>query len=146
MARPPPGLSFGIHTPRNLILQGGQVRSEVPPPLRGGNHQRRKDLSGGQISPGRTPPGGEIVLIVMSIIKIIITIIPNTSTISIFTSTHFTIAICVVPCTIHPLYFTGVDYYFVVNAIEFCWRNIIVSRLFIIYLSTLIMISLMSCE
>src|SRR3954465_11972692 len=44
------------------------------------------------------------------------------------------------------LYSIGVDYYFVVNAIEFCWRNIIVSRLFIIYLSPLIMISFMSCE
>src|SRR3954469_17206907 len=60
--------------------------------------------------------------------------------------THLTIATCVVIRTIYPLYSVGVDYYFVVNAIEFCWRNIIVSRLFITYLSPLIMISFMSCE
>ena len=69
----------------------------------------------------------------MSIIEIIITIFLNISTISIFISSHFTIAIYVIPCTIHPLYFTGVDYYFVVDAIKFCWRIIVIIKLFIIY-------------
>ena len=88
-------------------------------------------------------PEGEIVIIAItiatSINEIIITIFPNISTISISISSHFTIAICVVPCTIHHLYFTGVDYYFVVDAIEFCWRIIVMIRLFTIYLSPLIM-------
>src|ERR1044072_6421469 len=93
-------------------------------------------------------PEGEIVaiviIIVTGIIEIIINIIPNISTISI--PSHLTIATCVVIRTIYPLYSIGVDYYFVVNAIEFCWRNIIVSRLFTTHLSPLIMISFMSCE
>src|SRR3954469_22631260 len=41
-----------------------------------------------------------------------------------------TIATRVVIRTTYPLYSIGVDYYFVVNAIEFCWRNIIVFRFF----------------
>ena len=48
---------------------------------------------------------------------------PNISTISIYIPSHLTIATCVVLSTIYPLYSVGVDYYFVVNAIEFCWRN-----------------------
>src|SRR3954464_9723661 len=74
---------------------------------------------------------GEIVAIIITIItgiiEIIINIIPNISTISISIPSHLTIATCVVIRTIYPLYSIGVDYYFVVNAIEFCWRNIIVS-------------------
>src|SRR3954469_22939064 len=95
-------------------------------------------------------PKGEIVaiviIIVTGIIEIIINIIPNISTISISIPSHLTIATCVVTRTIYPLYSVGVDYYFVVNAIEFCWRNIIVSRLFTTHISPLIMISFMSCE
>ena len=87
-----------------------------------------------------------IIIIITGIIKIIINIIPNISTISIYIQSHLTIATCVLIRTIYPLYSIGVDYYFVVNAIEFCWRNIIVSRLFITYLSPLIVISFMSCE
>src|SRR4051812_37075132 len=72
-------------------------------------------------------PEGEIVaiivIIVTGIIEIIINIIPNISTISISIPSHLTIATCVVIRTIYPLYSVGVDYYFVVNAIEFCWRN-----------------------
>jgi hypothetical protein len=113
-------------------------------------YREEKTFPAGRFRRGELLPEGEIVLIVItivtSIIEIIITIIPNTSTISIFIPSHFTIAICVVPCTIHPLYFTGVDYYFVVDAIKFCWRIIVMIRLFIIYLSPLIMISFMSCE
>src|SRR3954469_10191950 len=103
----------------------------------------------GRFRRGDHLPEGEIVaiiIIVMGIIEIIIIIIPNISTISIYIPSHLTIATCVVICTIYPLYSVGVDYYFVVNAIEFCWRIIIVSRFFIIYLSPLIMISFMSCE
>src|SRR4051812_39874467 len=85
-----------------------------------------------------------IIIIITGIIEIIINIIPNISTISI--PSHLTIATCVVIRTIYPLYSVGVDYYFVVNAIDFCWRNIIVSRLFVTYLSPMIMISFMSCE
>jgi hypothetical protein len=104
----------------------------------------------GRFRRGDHLPEGEIVVIIIiivtGIIEIIINIIPNISTISIYIQSHLTIATCVVIRTIYPLYSIGVDYYFVVNAIEFCWRNIIVSRLFITYLSPLIMISFMSCE
>src|SRR3954470_16651028 len=99
---------------------------------------------------GEHLPKGEIVAIVIiiitGIIEIIINIILNISTISISIPSHLAIATLVVIRTIDPLYFVGVDYYFVVNAIEFCWRNIIVSTLFHIHLSPLIMISFMSCE
>src|ERR1041385_4297210 len=125
-------------------------RFHVSSPPRGGNLQRRKAIFGGQIPPGRSPPGREIVaiiiIVVTGIIEIIINIIPNISTISISIPSHLSIATCVVIRTIYPLYSVGVDYYFVVNAIEFCWRNIIVSRLFATHLSPLIMISFMSCE
>src|SRR3954464_8107551 len=87
-----------------------------------------------------------IIIIVTGIIEIIINIIPNISTISISIQSHLIIATCVVIRTIYPLYSIEIDYYFVVNAIEFCWRNIIVSRLFSTHLSPLIMISFMSCE
>ena len=93
---------------------------------------------------------GEIIAIVITIItgiiEIIINIIPIISTISIFIPSHLTIATCVVTRTIHPLYLTGVDYSFVVNAIEFWWKIIVMTRLFTIYLLPLIMISFMSCE
>src|SRR4051812_45904799 len=111
-----------------------------------------KPSPAGRFRRGDHLPEGEIVaiaiIIVTGIIEIIINIIPNISTISISISIpyHLTIATCVVIRTIYPLYFVGVDYYFVVNAIEFFWRNIIVSRLFTTYLSPLIMISFMSCE
>ena len=104
----------------------------------------------GKFCSGDHLPEGEIVVIVIiivaGIIEIIINIIPNISTISISIPSHLTIATCVVIRTIYHLYFVGVDYYFVMNAIEFSWRNIIMSRLFAIYLSPLIMISFMSCE
>src|SRR3954470_19257910 len=113
-------------------------------------YRREKPSPAGRFRRGDHLPEGEIVaiiiIIVTGIIEIIINIIPNISTISICIPSHLTIATCVVIRTIYPLYSVGVDYYFVVNAIEFCWRIIIVSRLFIIYLSPLIMISFMSCE
>src|SRR3954470_10833487 len=97
-------------------------------------YREEKSISGGQIPPGDHLPEGEIVAIVIiiitGIIEIIINIIPNINTISTSIPSHLTIATCVVIRTIYPLYSIGVDYYFVVNAIEFCWRNIIVSRLF----------------
>src|SRR3954466_13168941 len=114
---------------------------------------REKPSPAGRFRRGDHLPEGEIVaiiiiiiIIVMGIIEIIINIIPNISTISISIPSHLTIATLVVIRTIDPLYSVGVDYYFVVNVIEFCWRNIIVSRLFAIHLSPLIMISFMSCE
>jgi len=86
---------------------------------------------------GEHLPEGDIVAIIItivtSIIEIIINIIPITRTISIFIPSHLNIATCVVTHTIYPLYFTGVDYSFVVNAIKFWWRIIIMIRLFIIY-------------
>src|SRR4051812_13201187 len=113
-------------------------------------YREEKPSPAGRFRRGDHLPEGEIVaiiiIIVTGIIEIIINIIPNISTISISISSHLTIATCVVICTIYHLYYVGVDYYFVVNAIEFCWRNIIVSRLFATHLSPLIMISFMSCE
>src|SRR4051812_39823715 len=110
--------------------------------------EKKKPSSAGRFRQGDHLPEGEIVAIVIivvtGIIEIIINIIPNISTISI--PSHLTIATCVVIHTIYPLYSVGVEYYFVVNTIEFCWRNIIVSRLFATHLSPLIMISFMSCE
>ena len=107
--------------------------------------REKRDLSGGQILPGK-----EIVIIaitiIMNIIEIIITIFLNTSTISISIPSHLTVTICVVLCTIHPLYFTDVDYYFLVDAIKFFWRIIVMIRLFTIYSSPLIMISFMSFD
>src|SRR3954462_10890782 len=113
-------------------------------------YRGEKPSPAGRFRWGDHLPEGEkvaiIIIIVTGIIEIIINIIPNISTIFIYIQSHLTIATCVVICTIYPLYSVGVDYYFVVNAIEFCWINIIVSRLFITYLSPLIMISFMSCE
>src|ERR1043165_1827785 len=113
-------------------------------------YRGEKSSPAGRFRRGDHLPKGEIVaiviIIVTGIIEIIINIIPNISTISISIPSHLTIATCVVIHTIYPLYFVRVDYYFVVNAIEFCWRNIIVSRLFSTHLSPLIMISFMSCE
>src|SRR3954464_15785602 len=95
-------------------------------------------------------PKGEIVaiviIIVTGIIEIIINIIPNISTISTSIPSHLTTATCVVTRTIYHVYSVGVDYYFVANAIEFCWRNTIVYKLFATHLLPLIMISFMSCE
>ena len=112
-------------------------------------YREEKPSLAGRFRRGDHLPEGEIVAIVITIvtgiIEIIINIIPIISTISTSIQSRFTIATCVVIRTIYPLYSIGVDYYFVVNAIEFCWRNIIVSRLFITYLSPLIMISFMSC-
>src|ERR1041385_3226490 len=115
-------------------------------------YREEKPSPVGRFRRGDHLPEGEIIaiiiiiIIVTGIIEIIINIIPNISTISISIQSHLTIATCVVIRTIYPLYSIGVDYYFVVNAMEFCWRNIIVFRLFIIYLFPLIMISFMSCE
>src|SRR4051812_35662284 len=111
--------------------------------------REEKGSPAGRFRRGDHLPEGEIIAIVitivMGIIEIIINIIPNIRTISTTIQSHLTSSSCVVICTIYPLYSTGVDYYFVLNAIEFYWRNNM-SRLFIIYLSPLIMISLMSCE
>src|SRR3954462_10453456 len=108
--------------------------------------EKKKPSTAGRFCRGDHLPEGEIIVIITGIIEIIINIIPNITIISTSISSHLTIATCVVIRTIYPLYSVGVDYYFVMNAIEFCWRIIIVSRLFIIYLSPLIMISFMSCE
>src|SRR4051812_20862295 len=113
-----------------------KYREEKPSPV--GRFRRGDHLPEGEIV--------AIIIIVTGIIEIIINIIRNISTISISIPSHLTIATCVVIRTIYPLYSVGVDYYYVVNAIEFCWRNIIVSRLFATHLSPLIMISFMSCE
>src|SRR4051812_43463445 len=87
-----------------------------------------------------------VIIIITGIIEIIINIIITTSTISISIPSHLTIATCVVTRTIHPLYFTGIDYSFVVNAIKSWWKIIVMTRLVTTYLSPLIMISFMSCE
>src|SRR3954467_12940434 len=114
------------------------------------NHREEKTFPTGIFRRGELLLEGEIVSIIItivtSIIEIIINIILITSTISIFTPSHLIIATCVVTRTIHPLYFTGVDYSFVVNAIKFWWKIIVMIRLFTIYLYPLIMISFMSCE
>src|SRR3954466_14748885 len=112
-------------------------REEKPSPV--GRFRRGEHLPKGEIA-------AIVIIIVTGIIEIIINIIPNISTISTSIPYHLTIATCVVIRTIYPLYYVGVDYYFVVNVIEFCWRNIIVSRLFATHISPLIMISFMSCE
>ena len=113
-------------------------------------YREEKASPAGRFRRGEHLSEGEIVAIVITIITgiidIIINIILTTSTISISIPSHLTIATCVVTRTIHPLYFTGVDYSFVVNAIKFWWKIIVMTRLFTIYLSPLIMISFMSCE
>src|SRR3954462_8314216 len=113
-------------------------------------YTEEKGSPAGRFRRGDHLPEGEIIAIfitiVTGIIEIIINIIPNISTISTTIQSHLTSSSCVVIRTIYPLYSTGVDYSFVVNDIEFYWRNTIISRLFIIYLSPLIMISFMSCE
>ena len=122
----------------------------VPPPLRGGNLQRRKSHlrradSAGEITSrkGRSSPSSSPSSRASSRSSSTSSPTPAPSPSS--SKSHLTIATRVVTRTTYPLYSIGVDYYFVVNAIEFCWRNIIVSRLFIIHLSPLIMISFMSC-
>src|ERR1043165_7980527 len=113
-------------------------------------YKEEKPSPAGRFRRGEHLPEGEIVAIVITIvtgiIEIIINIILITSTISISIPSHLTIATCVVTHTIHPLYFAGVDYSFVVNAIKFWWKIIIMTRLFTTYLYPLIMISFMSCE
>src|SRR4051812_19444495 len=110
-------------------------------------YREEKTSPAGRFNRGEHLPEGDIITIVITmvtgIIEIIINIIPDINTISTTILSHLTIASCVAIRTIYPLYSIGVDYYFVVNVIEFFWRNIIVSRLFIIYLSPLIMISFM---
>ena len=71
-------------------------------------YREEKAISGGQTPPGRSPPEGEIIVIVTCIIEIIINITPNISTISISIPSHLTIPTCVVICTIYPLYSVGV--------------------------------------
>src|SRR3954462_11124531 len=112
-------------------------------------YRGEKPSPAGRFRRGDHLPEGEIfaiIIIVTGIIEIIIHIIPNISTISISIPSHLIIATCVVIHTIYPFYSVGVDYYFVVNSIQFRWRNIIVSLLYITHLSPLIMISFMSCE
>src|SRR4051812_24576220 len=109
-------------------------------------YRGEKPSPAGRFRRGDHLPKGEIIDVIIIIVTGIIEIIIKISTISISIPSHLTIATCVVIRTIYPLYSVGVDYYFVVNAIEFCWRNIIVSRLFTTHLSPLIMISFMSCE
>src|ERR1041385_5745982 len=97
-------------------------------------YREEKGSPAGRFRRGDHLPEGEIITIVITIvtgiIDIIIDIIPNISTIFIFIQSHLTIATSILTLTVYPLYSTGVDYYFVVNAIEFCWGNIIMSRLF----------------
>ena len=111
-------------------------------------YREEKPSPAGRFCRGEHLPEGENVTIVITnvtgIIKIKIIII--SSTISISIPSHLTIATCVVTRTIHPLYFTGVDYSFVVNAIKFWWKIIVMTILFTTYLSPLIMISFMLCE
>ena len=123
----------------------------VPPPLRGGNLQRRKGHlrrvdSAGEITSrkGRSSPSSSPSSRASSRSSSTSSPTPAPSPSS--SKSHLSIATRVVTCTTYPLYSIGVDYYFVVNAIEFCWRNIIMSRLFITYLSPLMMISFMSRE
>src|SRR4051812_15452593 len=146
---PPRCPLWPIFTPGVETLKEEEFRSFAAASWRKPTEKKKPSLAG-RFCRGDHLPEGEIVAIVIiiitGIIEIIINIIPNISTISISIPYHLTIAICVVIRTIYPLYSIGVDYYFVVNAIEFCWRNIIVSRLFATHLSPLIMISSMSCE
>src|SRR3954468_6362430 len=164
LARPP---SWPRQAPS--WMPGGPPRCPLSPirPPWGRNHKKRrvsvffhchgaetykgeKPSSAGRFRWGDDLPEGKIVaiviIIVTGIIEIIINIIPNISTISISIPSHLKIVTLVVIRTIDPLYSVCVDYYFVVNAIEFCWTNIIVSRLFATHLSPLIMIYFMSCE
>src|SRR3954466_3049392 len=86
-------------------------------------YKEEKPSLAGIFRRGEHLPEGEIVAIVITIvtgiIEIIINIILIISTISISIPSHITIATCVITHTIHPLYFTGVDYSFVANAIKF---------------------------
>src|SRR3954469_26054006 len=113
-------------------------------------YREEKPSSAGRFRRGEHLTEGEIVAIVITIVTGIIEIINNiiltTSTISISIPSHLTIATCVLTRTIYPLYFTGVDYSFVVNAIKFWWKIIVMTKLFTTYLSPLIMISFMSYE
>src|SRR4051812_48951973 len=112
-------------------------------------YRREKPSPAGRFRRGEHLSEGEIVAIVITIvtciIEIIINIILTTNTISISTSSHL-ISLLQLFRTIHPLYFTGVDYSFVVNAIKFWWMIIVMTRLLTTNLSPLIMISFMSCE
>ena len=146
LARPP--LGRATHRPGCLVaLLGAPSRLYDPPVVNTLEEEELRSVAAaswrkptkkkkpslvGRFRRGDHLPEGEIVaiiiVIIMGIIEIIINIIPNISTIFISIPSQLTIATCVVIRTIYPLYSVGVDYYFVVNAIEFCWRNIIVSR------------------
>src|SRR4051812_9945275 len=144
------GLPSGLYYPLGVeTLKRDEFRSFAAASWRKPT-EKKKASPAGRFRRGDHLPEGEIVAIVIiiitCIIEIIINIIPNISTISTSITSHLTIATCVVILIIYPLYSIGVDYNFVVNAIEFCWRNIIVSILFATHLSPLIMISFMSCE
>ena len=143
---PPQGPPSGLYTPRHLKTLGGGEFTEFRRRSVAETYREEKVSSAGRFRQGEHLPEGEIIAIVITIItgiiEIIINIIPIISTISIFIPSDLTIATCVVTRTIHPLYFTGVDYSFVVNAIEFWWKIIVMTRLFTTYLYPLIMISL----
>ena len=144
---PPPGSLFRVYTPYDLKILEGRSDRVFRRRYEAETSREKKTSPAARFCRGKPLPEWEIVIITITgIIETIITIFTNISTISIFIPSHFTIAIRVVSCTIHPLYFTGVDYYFVVDAIKFCWRILGMIRLFIIYLSPLIMISFISCE
>ena len=138
-----------ILPPRGRNTKKGGV-SEFCRRLMAETYREEKASPAGRFCRGDHLLEGEIVAIVITIItgiiKIKIIIIISSSTISISIKSHLTIATCVVTRTIHPLYFTSVDYSFVVNAIKFLWKIIVMTRLFTTYLSPLIMISFMSCE
>src|SRR3954463_9239872 len=145
-----PAPPSGLYTPRYAKTLKREAFTEFLRRSVEETYREEKGSPAGRFRRGDHLPEGEIVsiviIIVTGIIEIIINIIPNISTISTSIQSHLTSLSCVVIRTIYPLYSTGVDYYRVMNAIEVCWRNIIVSRLFIIYLSPPIMISFMSCE
>src|SRR4051812_21455528 len=146
----PLGASFRLYNPPGVeTLEREELRTFSAATERKPT-EKKKASPAGRFRRGDHFLEGEIVsivfIIITGIIEIIININPNISTISISIPSHLTIATHFVIRTIYPLYSIGVDYYFLVNSIEFCWRNIIVSRLFAIHLSPLIMISFIFCE
>src|SRR3954467_13012174 len=117
---PPSGLYYPLEVEtikqeefRSFAAASWQKPTEKKKPSLAGRFRRGDHLPEGEIIPII------IIIIVAGIIEIIINIIPNISTISISIPSHLTIATCVVIRTTYPLYSVGVDYYFVVNAIEF---------------------------
>ena len=148
LLRPPPAPLFGLYLPRYPKTLKREEFCEFSRRSMEETYKEENTSPAGRFRQGEHLPEWEIVAIVItiitSIIEIIINIILTTSTISI--SSHLTIATYVVTRTIHPFYFTRVYYSFVVNAIKFWWKIIVMTRLFTTYLSPLIMISYMSCE